>query len=206
MSAPVLARTETPLLTERFADLHRLRTGIAVPYVVQWTAWRNERVRDPEWGWVKTCACIPGLGEPLLTEICHTRQRDVMARRACQMCGHPITGEPFCFLNPGLDPAQNQTNQPPFHRACGQWAFAVCPGMLRISRDGGLKRGKPVQIAECSDYTVDGCLDTGAVLPAAQAPLTFADRDTVRNLVATLPATKTLHLLNDWLAGGLHAN
>jgi hypothetical protein len=206
MSRTATAGTWTGIVAQRLARLPRLRTGIPVPFIAEWTTWRNTRTWDDTWGWVLDCACIPGQGEPLLTEICHSRQRDVMTRRACQMCGHPIGGEPFCFLSPAWNIARDQTKDPPFHRHCGRYAFSVCPGMLRFRRTGGNRYGEPVCVAECDDYTLDGYLDTGETLPAAAAPLTFAARDTVRNLIATLPAARTIYSLDDWLTGGTDAN
>lgn len=196
MSTRTLAAND--VLMGRLAALPRLRGGTPVPYIVEWTSWRKNRVQDPAWGWVDNCECIPGLGNPLLTEVCEQRQREVMTRRACQMCGQPIEDEPFCFLHSA---AGGYVHEPPFHAACGRWAFTVCPGMLRITRDGGQKYGKPVLVAECDTYTLAGYLGNGEMLLAADAPLTLADRRAVRNLYAEIPVTAPAYPLCDWIAG-----
>jgi hypothetical protein len=141
-------------------DPHLLGGGAVVPYIGSWTgeqrcalrlAWRGNRGGRIRLGyvdetsfdrdkrgvlWQRHTARI-GQGRPLFAVVHPLRQRRVMSRLLCQVCGHAAdhTEEGSLWLLPSQEAAtfdaENglMTRHPPLCLSCARMSVQVCPGM-----------------------------------------------------------------------------
>lgn len=118
----------------------QLRWGnIPIPYVALWSS----ELHQP---FIQYCpfAQAPALcsggkrgeGKPVFGKMHEARQREVVARKFCQVCRQrPNDGRLFCMEVPAL--LQNGMRsyplftEPPVCFACGEWSLSNCPGLLR---------------------------------------------------------------------------
>lgn len=94
----------------------------------------------------------PGVGDALLAKQCPQRQRKIMIRGLCQVCGVELKNRRYLAISTrstvhpievdeisGPKPA---TAEPPLCKRCAAFAVKVCPGLIRRRREDDLIVGR----------------------------------------------------------------
>lgn len=180
----------SPARAARFAGLARYQ-GRPVPAITLWSG-RTVPVHRPGEGWVWDCECVPGRGTPQLGSVCPARQRQLMTGRRCQMCGHPVTGEPYWIT--GTEHGA-WLRDPPFHASCGRYALAACPGLQLPLRDPSTS----LRIIGCDDYDIAFTTEDGDdYYTAGEAAAASGKRNLVKWAWARPSAGRVVYRLAEW--------
>ena len=119
---------------------------VLVPYVAMWSSERGSYAIRPckhANGRMAVFATSGGYGQgrPVLGKMSETRQREVVARRLCQVCREPLLGGCGYALEPphgtcriGLVPFPLML-EPLACERCARLALAHCPGVRRFMSD-----------------------------------------------------------------------
>lgn len=180
----------SPARAARFAGLARYQ-GRPVPAITLWSG-KTVPVHRPGEGWVWECECVPGRGTPQLGSLCPARQRQLMTGRCCQMCGQPVTGEPFWITGTERD---EWLRDPPFHATCGRYALAACPGLQLPLRDPSTS----LRVIGCDAYDVAFTTEDGDdYYTAGEAAAASGKRNLVKWAWARPSTPRTVYSLAEW--------
>lgn len=126
-----------------------LRWGaVAVPWTAAWTSEasrdhcyvRTERLDGRALRFFCDGIDSPGTGKPMFATLHNERSREVVHRRLCQICRHPLPAGPVCMNQgerEGIFPLINDGL--PMCKPCAALAIVQCPGLHRAAAAGKLR-------------------------------------------------------------------
>lgn len=130
-------------IPHQMSKLARSAKGLPVPWVADWTSEENQYLKyEPL---IKRVAVFTrgsiGDGEPILGQMNPQRQRKAMIEKWCQVCNRRAKqcGDLWLVDIPGqqkTDDGSMVILEPWACTECLSFALSVCPGLLRMQRDG----------------------------------------------------------------------
>jgi hypothetical protein len=118
--------------------------SIPVPYIAAWTDERDVYVSEDRNAGGRLAVFRNGrrgAGEPLFGKMDESRQREVIARRRCQVCRVKLDGGPAFALDINYNAVTDGSpviQEPPVCWTCARLALTICPGNRRLRERGEL--------------------------------------------------------------------